>query len=159
MAGSAAEGANAGASASASGSLEPIGPGAGPGARPRGELVGRRSTFIRVARRRPLMTVRDKVGRTRYLAFRLEGGPLSRPALSGALPATAKLTRFDGEFGILRTSHRDQAALREVLMSPRAVASKEVRLVTLATSGTIRGAARSLPPTSEASRRSPSRRD
>lgn len=105
------------------------------------------------------MTVRDKVGRTRYIAFRVEGGPLTRPALSGALPPSAKLTRFDGEFGILRTTHRDQAALREVLMSPRRIGAREVRVLTLATSGTIRGAARSLPATSEASRRTPARRD
>lgn len=105
------------------------------------------------------MTVRDKVGRTRYVAFRIEGGPLSRPALSGALPPMAKLTRFDGEFGILRTSHRDLAALREVLMSPRVIGAKDVRWVTLASSGTIRAAARALPASSEASRRTSARRD
>lgn len=101
------------------------------------------------------MTVRDRVGRPRYVAFRVEGGPLSRPALSGALPAAARLTRFDGEFGILKTSHREVEAVRGALASPRSIGGREVQLVTLSTSGTIRGAARSLPPTSEASRRSP----
>ena len=103
------------------------------------------------------MTVRDKVGRVRYVSFRLVGGPLSRPALSGSLPPIARLTRFDGTYGILRTSHRDRDGLLEVLKEPRRVGAKEVRVETLATSGTLRGAAASLPPEAEASRRTPRR--
>ena len=104
------------------------------------------------------MTVRDRVGRTRYVAFRVEPS-LSRPALSGALPQAAKLTRFDGTFGIVRTSHRDRDDVVRVLMGLRRVGDKEVRVETLTTSGTIRGAARALPASSEASRRTPARRD
>lgn len=103
------------------------------------------------------MTVRDKVGRTRYVAFRLSD-PVSRAALSAALPVAAKLTRFDGTFGILRTTHRDRDALLAVLKSPLVVGSKEVRVETLTTSGTLRKAASALPPESEASKRSSPRR-
>lgn len=105
------------------------------------------------------MTVRDKVGRTRYVAFRVEGGALARPALAGALPATARLTRFDGTYGILRTTHRDRDELLRVLKEPRRIGSKEVRIETLRTSGTIRAAARALPVESPASRRSPRPRE
>jgi hypothetical protein len=123
-----------------------------PGPGPRGRLIRPRPPAGRVA-------VRDKVGRTRYVAFRLEGGPLGRPALSGSLPATARLTRFDGTYGILRTLHRDRDALLAVLMEPRRVGDKEVRVVTLATSGTLKAAARALPAEAEAARRSPPKRD
>lgn len=105
------------------------------------------------------MTVRDDVGRTRYVAFRLHGGPLARPALAGALPKEARLTRYDGTYGILRCLHRDRDALLPVLMGIRRIGEREVRVETLATSGTIRAAAQALPATSEASRRSPPRRD
>lgn len=101
------------------------------------------------------MTVKDDVGRTRYVAFRLEGGSLSRPALSGVLPPAAKLTRFDGTHGIVRTLHRDVAALRTHLAGVEKVGGKPVRVVTLATSGTIRKAAEALPSESPASRREP----
>jgi len=100
------------------------------------------------------MTVRDKVGRTRYVAFRLLGAPLPRAALSGALPLGAKLTRFDGTYGVLRTTHRDRDALLAVLKEPLRVGGSEVRVETLATSGTLRKAAAALPPESAASRRS-----
>lgn len=101
------------------------------------------------------MTVKDKVGRPRYVAFRLVGGPLSRPALSGALPGFARLTRFDGTFGILRTTHRDRDELLRVLKDPRRIGDKEVRVETLATSGTLRGAASALPAEAEAAKRTP----
>jgi len=113
---------------------------------------------MREGPRRPRVTVRDKVGRTRYVAFRIvEGGPLSRPALSGALPSIAKLTRFDGVYGVLRTNHRDRDALLAVLKAPLIIQAKEVRLETLTTSGTLRRAATALPAESEASKRAPQR--
>lgn len=104
------------------------------------------------------MTVKDRVGRVRYVAFRVEGGPLSRPALAGLLPPVAKLTRFDGTHGIVRTGHRDRDAVVAVLMGLARVGDREVRVETLTTSGTIKGAARALPASSSASRRSPAPR-
>lgn len=106
------------------------------------------------------MTVKDRVGRTRYIAFRIaQGAPLARPVISGAMPANAKLTRFDGTFGIVRTTHRDRDAVVAVLMGLRQLGSREVRVETLVTSGTIRQAAKAIPAESEASKRSAARRD
>jgi hypothetical protein len=107
-----------------------------------------------------LVTVKDRVGRVRYVAFQLvEGAPLPRPALAGALPSYAKLTRFDGTYGIVRVGHRDRDAALAVLKGMARLGGREVRVETLTTSGTIRGAARALPAASEASRRTPPRRD
>ena len=102
------------------------------------------------------MTVRDRVGRTRYVAFRVaQGAPVARAALAAALPAAAKLTRFDGTFGILRTSHRERDAVVEALRVPLRVGAGEARVETLATSGTIRKAAEALPPDAPAAKRGP----
>lgn len=102
--------------------------------------------------RRPV-TVKDQVGRPRYLAFRLEGGPLPRPVLSGALPPAAKLTRYDGTHGIVRTLHRDRDAIQTALESLARIGNRGVRVVTLATSGTMRKAAEALPRESAAAKR------
>lgn len=145
-------------------------------ARPRPQA--RLAALIAAARVARRVTVKDKVGRTRYVAFRIDtvdadrswpaghdrvrivtGGSVGRPALSGALPAYARLTRFDGTYGIVRVGHRDRDALVAVLMGLGRLGEREVRVETLATSGTIRGAARALPASSSASRRSPARRD
>lgn len=99
------------------------------------------------------MTVRDRVGRTRHVAFRVEGGPVSRAALGEVLPPAARLTRFDGVFGLVRCLHRDLESVLPVLNGPARVGGKDVHLVSLATSGTIRAAARALPPGSKASKR------
>ena len=99
------------------------------------------------------MTVKDRVGRTRYVAFRLDGGPLPRQALSGVLPPAAKLTRFDGTHGIVRTTHRERDAVQAFLVSLRRAGGKDVQVVTLATSGTMRKAAEALPAESGAARR------
>lgn len=115
-----------------------------------------KATFIRARRVARAVTVKAKVGRTRYVAFRVEGGPVSRQNLGAALPASARLTRFDGVHGIARTTHRDLDGLRQVLNGPRRVGARDVHLVSLATSGTIRAAARALPAESAASK--PSRR-
>ena len=105
------------------------------------------------------MTVKGKVGRTRYLAFQVEGGPVSRGGLGAVLPVAAKLTRFDGAFGIVRCTHRDLEAVRGVLNAEHRVGSKDVRLSTVATSGTIRSAALALPQDSLASKRQPRKID
>lgn len=101
----------------------------------------------------PPVTVKDKVGRVRYVALRVEPA-CSRGALTATLPAFAKLTRFDGEWGIVRVGHRDRDALLAALADVRALGGKDARVQSVATSGTLRGAARALPPTSEASVRS-----
>ncbi|HEX2022348.1 MAG TPA: Rpp14/Pop5 family protein [Candidatus Thermoplasmatota archaeon] len=101
------------------------------------------------------MTVKDRVGRTRYVAFRVAPGPVSRHALGQALPPAAKLTRFDGTHGIVRTSHRERDAVVEALRAVASVGGAPARVETLRTSGTIRGAARALPQDSPAAKRSP----
>lgn len=101
------------------------------------------------------MTVKDRVGRVRYVAFRLDGGPAPRAALAGVLPPPAKLTRFDGAHGIVRTTHRDRDATVAFLRGLTSLQGRDVRIETLATSGTIRAAARALPPESAASKRTP----
>lgn len=113
--------------------------------------------FMRDARLRGRVTVKDRVGRVRYVAFRVVGDAVSRAALGGALPQGAKLTRFDGVYGILRVGHRDRDVVVAVLKEARRVGDKEVRVETLATSGTIRQAATALPPSSPASRRTTKR--
>lgn len=105
------------------------------------------------------MTVKDQVGRPRYVAFRLEGGPLSRGALSGALPPSAKLTRFDGTHGIVRTLHRELDGLKARLAAVEKIGGRDVRVHALATSGTIRKAAEALPRESPAARRERKRED
>lgn len=105
------------------------------------------------------MTVKDKVGRTRYLAFRLAGASLSRAALSNALPPSARLTRFDGVHGVLRTPHRERDAVQAFLDDVTHVGGKPVRVETLATSGTLRKAAEALPKGAAAGRRERKKRD
>lgn len=101
------------------------------------------------------MTVKDKVGRTRYLAFRVHGATLSRGALSGVLSPAAKLTRFDGTHGVVRTTHCERDALQAFLLGLRKAGGREVRVETLATSGTLRKAAEALPRDAPAARRTP----
>lgn len=99
------------------------------------------------------MTVKAKVGRTRYVAFHAAGGPWSRSVIGALLPSDAKLTRFDGTFGIARTTHRAVAALRAHLANVTSAGGKPVTITTLVTSGTIRAAARRLPPEADAAAR------
>lgn len=101
------------------------------------------------------MAVKDRVGRTRYVAFRIEGGPLSRAAVGGALPEGAKLTRFDGTHGIARTPHVGRDALVAHLRGLAAVGGRPVQVVPLVTSGTLRKAAEALPADAPARRRTP----
>lgn len=93
------------------------------------------------------MTVRDKVGRTRYVAFRVaQGAPVPRPAMAAALPEWARLTRFDGTHGLVRCLHTQRDALLEAMGAIARAGNREVRVETIATSGTLRKAAESLPP-------------
>ena len=114
-----------------------------------------RATSIRQERRGRPVTVKAKVGRPRYVAFRLHGGPLPRQALSGVLPPAAKLTRFDGTHGIVRTLHTDRAQTQAFLEALGQAGGRPVRVETLATSGTLRKAAEALPPESPAAKRAP----
>src|SRR5205823_772501 len=132
-------------------------PGAGAGAAPRpavrpGAAPG--PSFIRGGRRGSAVTVKDRVGRTRYVVVRIDGGPLSRSGLGALLPPDAKLTRFDGTFGIVRTTHRAVDALLVHLRGVTSAGGKPVLITTLATSGTLRAAARRLPADSSAAARS-----
>lgn len=111
------------------------GPGPWPGTRNhlRGRPVGR------------AVTVRDKVGRTRYVAFRLRGGSVRRDELGAALPPWARLTRFDGTHGLVRCLHTQRDELVAHLTGLRRVGARDVEVETLATSGTLRRAAEALP--------------
>lgn len=92
------------------------------------------------------MTVRDKVGRPRYVAFALvEGAPIPRPAMQGALPEWARLTRFDGARGIARCPHTRRDDLVAHLLGLTRAGRGPVRIDTLLTSGTLRGAAEAFP--------------
>lgn len=123
--------------------------------------MGRRpGSFIPPRRVARVVTVKDRVGRVRYVAFRVDGGPLRRDAMSGALPPSAKLTRFDGTHGILRTGHTQRDELLSFLRGLSRIGGREVRVEPLTTSGTIRKAAEALPPGCEAARRvRPPRKD
>lgn len=105
------------------------------------------------------MTVRDRVGRVRHVALKVHGGPLSRAAFSGVLPPTAKLTRFDGAHGLVRVLHRDRDALQAFLDGLKKVGSRDVRVETLRTSGSLRKAAEALPRDSPAAKREGKRRE
>jgi len=102
------------------------------------------------------VTVKDRVGRTRYVVVRVEGGPVSRSAF-GSILGDARLTRFDGTFGIVRTTHRAVAALVERLRGVTSAGGKPVTITTLSTSGTLRAAAKRLPADSPAASRAASR--
>lgn len=99
------------------------------------------------------MTVRDKVGRNRYVAFRVEGGGVPRNAI--VLPEGAKLTRFDGEYGIAKCAHTKSDALIAALTSVTKLAGKPASVRTIVTSGTLKAAAARLPASSPASKRGP----
>jgi RNase P/RNase MRP subunit POP5 len=73
--------------------------------------------------------------------------------MQDALPAGAKLTRFDGAHGIARTLHTQSAALVQALAGTTKVGGQPVTIRTLVTSGTLRAAARRLPEGSPASQR------
>lgn len=131
----------------------PVGP-SGPEV-PGGPAVPSGGPAPSIARRalRRVVTVKAKVGRTRYVVFRVEwGGPVSRSAMGAAIP-DAKLTRFDGEHGIARTTHAKAADLVARLNALLDVGGRPVRVRTLRTSGTIKAASRAVPASSPVAKR------
>lgn len=95
------------------------------------------------------MTVRDRVGRTRYIGFVVESSQrVGREELSRALGESARvlggdfsyqLTAFEGGRGILRVPHRLKMDSILLLSSIRVVGRDRVpvRIRTVVTSGTI----------------------
>ena len=100
------------------------------------------------------VTVKARVGRPRYVAFRVEPS-VPRPAMNEALPPWAKLTRFDGTFGIARATHDRQAELVAHLNAATRAGGRDVKVRTLAASGTLKAAASRLPPRAPAAQRGP----
>jgi len=93
------------------------------------------------------MVVRQKVGRKRYIAFRVAecGGDLTRSRLAKAIDGKSSeqgRCKFDvvlvaNGLGIVRTDHKGQAPL-VALLNSLSMESEGVRLETLSASGTIR---------------------
>lgn len=95
------------------------------------------------------MTVRDRVGRTRYIGFLLESTRrLGRDELTKALAEQVRregkglsfqLTVFDGGRGILKVSHRSKEDSLRLLTTLQAAGADRtpVRISTIVTSGTI----------------------
>lgn len=124
------------------------------------------------------MTVKDRVGRVRHVAFRVtpaEPGPsIRRNDVVGALRGVIahefgrdvldrldpKLTIWTGEYGIVRVPHTGRDELVQALRAITWVGAKEreVRVETLGTSGTIRGAKRFLPAAERPPRTRPRKR-
>ena len=99
-----------------------------------------------------LTVVKDRVGRYRYVAFRVQGGAgLSRAQVvqalqeaSQGLPEDARpwLIRWEEGAGVVRCGHRHKEAALDLLRSLGRVGGREVRVETLGTSGTVRKAVR-----------------
>ncbi len=98
------------------------------------------------------MTVKDRVGRRRYVAFRIETHStrfFSRDDVIRALNSAAgsrkygkapQLTVFDAPrgIGVVRVKHTDKERAIELLSSIKSIGGRDVRVVTLRTSGTIK---------------------
>ncbi len=99
------------------------------------------------------MTVKDRVGRRRYIAFRIETHStrfFSRDDVISAMHRTAAgmeeriktphLTVFDAPrgIGVVRVKHTDKGKAIELLNSVNSIGGREVKVVTLRTSGTIK---------------------
>ncbi len=99
------------------------------------------------------MTVKDRIGRKRYIAFRIETHStrfFSRDDVIGALRRAAysgkdrikppHLTVFDAprSIGVVRVKHTDKERAIELLNSIRSIGGRDVKVVTLRTSGTIK---------------------
>lgn len=113
-----------------------------------------RRTFIPRPRLAPFVTVKARVGRSRYVAFRVEPS-VPRAAMTEAMPPGARLTRFDGTFGIARATHDKRDAVVAALNALAKVGGRDVKVRTLAVSGTLKAAAARLPPRAPAAQRSP----
>lgn len=98
------------------------------------------------------MVVRDKVGRKRYIVFRVDAErAISRRDFEQAIISSfrvkgtfqsvrPKLIGFDGKAGILRCLHTGKERAIEILTATTRVADKDVKVETVKTSGTIRKA-------------------
>lgn len=98
------------------------------------------------------MVVRDKVGRKRYIVFRVDAErAISRRDFEQALllsfrsrrslqSVRPKLIHFDGKAGILRCLHKGKERAIEILTATTRVADTDVKVETVKTSGTIRKA-------------------
>ena len=96
------------------------------------------------------MVVKDKVGRKRYIAFLVEtGAGLKRHemirAINGSLPPgltkdDVRLTAFNGEVGIVLCPHKTKDEVCKALNSITSANNREIRIRTVATSGTIKKA-------------------
>lgn len=100
------------------------------------------------------MTVKDRVGRVRHIAFRLSAGePIARADLAAAIRSVGaqagidpppELTVFDGDNGLVRVRHVHALAARAAITKVASVGRRAipVRIETLGTSGTMRAARR-----------------
>jgi RNase P/RNase MRP subunit POP5 len=96
--------------------------------------------------------VKDRVGRHRYVVFRVEGGEdLEMGDVIGGLreafasyPQEARpwLVLWRGGKGVVRCAHVRKDDVIHVLRSIRRIGGREVRVETLGTSGTVRKAVR-----------------
>ena len=100
------------------------------------------------------MVVKDRVGRSRYIAFEVTSeGPVG----TGDLIATFKkaaykyeegemirpwLIMFEKGKGIIRCAHTSKDECINLLQAIKVVGGKSVKIRTLGTSGTVRGARR-----------------
>jgi len=99
------------------------------------------------------MTVKDRIGRRRYIAFRIETPStrfFSRENVINALHRgasgmkeiikTPHLTVFDAArgIGVVRVKHTDKDRAIDLLNSIKKVDGREIKMVTLRTSGTIK---------------------
>ena len=93
------------------------------------------------------MTVKDRVGRVRHIAFRVRSDRAPRrgdveAALRAALAGVdLRLTRYAGGVGLARVPHEAADAARAAIAGLERVGDASVRVETLGTSGTIRAAA------------------
>ncbi len=97
-----------------------------------------------------ITVVKDRVGRFRYIAFRIDGGrdlqtgevirALSEASQNHPREARPRLVHLRSGEGVVRVSHLHRDAAVPLLRSLRTVGEREVRVLTLGTSGTIRKA-------------------
>jgi len=94
------------------------------------------------------MASKEPGERWRYIAFRIEGGiPFARNDFLGSLLSKSKgtpvrdsfrITVFEGDFGILKVSHKLKDEAIKLLASIDSVKGEPCKVVPLKTSGTIK---------------------
>lgn len=100
------------------------------------------------------MVVKDRVGRSRYIAFEISSDDVvsTGDLISSFRKAADKyddaerirpwLIMFEKGKGIVRCSHTSKDEVINLLQSVKGVGGKKVKIRTLGTSGTVRGARR-----------------